>query len=142
MNPISRRDFVAAIALGVASVRTLAQVTESKAAVIGHTVAGDYGHGLDLVFKNLPNARVLAVADQNDAGRQKAKERIGAERAYADYREMLAKEKPSLISVAPRWNDERFDMIKAALNAGAHVFSEKPFTMSLRESALEINGVR
>lgn len=134
MNPISRRDFVAAIALGAASVRTLAQATEFKAAVIGHTGAGDYGHGLDVVFKNLPHVRVVAVADKNDAGREKAKERIGAERAYADYREMLANQKPDLVSVAPRWTEEHFDMTKAALDADAHVFAEKPFTMTLRES--------
>lgn len=134
MNPIRRRDFVRAIALAAASVSVGAQTKELKAAVIGHTGAGDYGHGLDLVFKNLPNVRVVAVADKNDLGREKAKERIGAERAYADYREMIAKEKPNLVSVAPRWTEEHFEMVKAALDSDAHVFCEKPFTKTLRES--------
>lgn len=134
MNPISRRDFIAATALGAASLRTHAQSDTLKAAVIGNTGAGDYGHGLDVVFNNLPNVRVVAVADKNEAGREKAKQRIGAERAYADYREMLSKEKPNLVSVAPRWTEEHYDMIKAALDGGAHVFAEKPFTMTLRES--------
>lgn len=102
--------------------------------MIGHTGAGDYGHGLDLIFKDLPGVKVVAVADANEAGREKAKARIGASKAYADYREMLAVEKPGLVSVAPRWTEEHFAMVKAALDAGAHVFCEKPFTMTLRES--------
>jgi predicted dehydrogenase len=134
MNPLRRREFLGAIALGPSAIALRAQTKELTAAVIGHTGAGDYGHGLDLVFKNLPNVRVVAVADKNEAGREKAKARIGAERAYADYREMLAKEKPNLVSVAPRWTEEHFDMMKATLDAGAHIFAEKPFTMTLRES--------
>lgn len=134
MNPIRRREFLGAVALAAGSITLRAQAKELTAAVIGHTGAGDYGHGLDLVFNNLPNVRVVAVADQNESGREKTKARIGAERAYADYREMLAKQKPNLVSVAPRWTEEHFDMIKAALEAGAHVFAEKPFTMTLRES--------
>ncbi|HUS36125.1 MAG TPA: Gfo/Idh/MocA family oxidoreductase [Verrucomicrobiae bacterium] len=134
MNPICRREFLGAITLPAASIALRAQTKEMTAAVIGHTDLGDYGHGLDLVFKNLPNVRVVAVADQNAAGREKAKQRIGAERAYADYRQMLAKEKPNLVSVAPRWTVEHFEMVNAALDANAHVFCEKPFTTTLRES--------
>src|SRR5215207_8225858 len=98
MNPIRRREFLSALALAAGSIALRGQTKELTAAVIGHTGAGDYGHGLDLVFKNLPNVRVVAVADKNESGREKAKARIGAERAYADYREMLAKEKPNLVS--------------------------------------------
>ncbi len=134
MKPIRRREFLGALALAAGSISLPAQTKDLTAAVIGHTGAGDYGHGLDVVFKNLPNVRVVAVADKNDTGREKAKARIGAERAYSDYRDMLAKEKPNLVSVAPRWTEEHFDMIQAALDADAHVFAEKPFTMTLRES--------
>src|SRR5688572_12262743 len=40
---------------------------------------------------------------------------------------MLEKEKPALVSVAPRTTGERREMLLAALSAGAHVVSEKPF---------------
>jgi predicted dehydrogenase len=74
------------------------------------------------------------VADPNDAGRAKASQRTSARRAYADYREMLAREKPELVCVAPRWTDEHFAMAKAALQSGAHLFMEKPFTQTLAEA--------
>jgi predicted dehydrogenase len=134
---ISRRHFIRATGLAAASIAVssrAAEPTAYKAAVIGHTGAGDYGHGLDLIFNDLPNVRLVALADKNNSGRDKAKTKIGAERTYAEYREMLAKEKPNLVSVAPRWTEEHFEMVKAALDAGAHVFSEKPFTTTLRES--------
>ena len=104
------------------------------AAVIGHTGRGDYGHGLDVVFDNVPGVRVVAVADPDAAGRAKAAERAGAARQYADYREMLAKEKPALVSVAPRWSDQHAAMATAAIAAGAHVFMEKPITPTLAEA--------
>src|SRR4051794_25896719 len=55
-----------------------------KAAVVGHTGRGDYGHGLDVVFRGLPGVEVVALADAgaSDAARAKAAERAGAARHY------------------------------------------------------------
>src|SRR5436190_21348181 len=65
-----------------------------RAAVIGHTGRGDYGHGMDVVFKGVPGVEVVALADAGADGAARAKiaERAGAARHYTDYREMLAKE--------------------------------------------------
>tara|TARA_R110002096_G_scaffold147671_9_gene307649 strand:- start:5556 stop:6731 length:1176 start_codon:yes stop_codon:yes gene_type:complete len=105
-----------------------------KAAVIGHTGRGDYGHRLDVLFRDLPNVQVVAVADADSANHEKAKTATGAPKAYADFQEMLAVEKPNLVSVAPRWTDQHFAMGKAALEAGAHVYLEKPFTQTLAQA--------
>jgi predicted dehydrogenase len=105
-----------------------------KAAIIGHTGAGDYGHGIERIFAGLPGVTVAAVADPHDAGRAKAKAACGAARDYADYREMLEKEKPDLVGIGPRWAGEHHAMAMAALNAGAHLYLEKPFTISLAEA--------
>lgn len=105
-----------------------------RAAIIGHTGAGNYGHGLDLLFAGRPNMDVVALADADADGREKAAARTGALRQYADYREMLAKEQPDLVSVAPRWTTEHHAMALAALRVGAHVFIEKPFTHTLAEA--------
>ena len=105
-----------------------------KAAIIGHTGAGDYGHGIERIFLGLPNVSVVAVADPNDAGRAKAKAACGAARDYADYQVMLDKEKPDLVAIGPRWATEHHAMALAALEAGAHVYLEKPFTITLAEA--------
>lgn len=105
-----------------------------KAAIIGHTGAGDFGHGIERVFNGLPNVSVAAVADPDSAGRAKAKAASGAARDYADYREMLSKEKPALLAIGPRWATEHHAMAMAALAAGAHLYLEKPFTVTLAEA--------
>ncbi len=105
-----------------------------KAAVIGHTGRGDYGHGMDLVFNGVPDVEVAAVADPVASGREAAARRCGALRQYADYREMLSKEKPQLVSIAPRWSNEHHAMGMAALQAGAHLYMEKPITPTLAEA--------
>lgn len=105
-----------------------------KAAIIGHTGRGNFGHGLDLVFQDRPGIEVVALADPDPAGRAKAQARAKAQRVYADFREMLAAERPDLVSVAPRWSEQHHAMVSAALAVGAHVYCEKPFTRTLAEA--------
>ena len=99
-----------------------------KAAVIGHTGQGDYGHSLDTIFMNRPGVETVAVADPDPAGGARTAARIGAPRAYAAYEEMLAKERPGLVCVAMRQSPGHYPAALAALRAGAHVYLEKPFT--------------
>jgi len=134
----NRRDFLvasAAVTATLASPRLLAaEAKRYRAAIIGQTAAGDYGHGLDVVFNGRENIEVVAVADPDDTGRAKAKQRARAQRDYRDYREMLAKEKPNLVSVAMRWSDPHYAICKAALETGAHLYVEKPFSTTLAEA--------
>ena len=84
-----------------------------RVAVIGRTGKGNYGHGLDVVWKALDNVEIVAVADEDEKGRAAAAKRLGAKNAYADYREMLDKEKPQIVSVADRFLDAHRDMVVA-----------------------------
>lgn len=105
-----------------------------RVAVIGRTGKGNYGHGLDVVWKAFDNVEVVAVADPDDKGRSAAVQRIGAKNAYADFREMLDKEKPQIVSVADRFLDMHRDMVVACARAGASVFLEKPMARTLAEA--------
>lgn len=139
----SRREFLLSTAAALATT-ALPLVTRAaapapaglklRAAIIGHTGRGDYGHGMDICFSNRPDVEVVAVADPDPAGRAKAAARIPAPRQYADYRELLAQEKPQLVSLAPRHSDQHHAMGLAALQAGAHIYSEKPFTSTVAEA--------
>src|SRR4051794_30594908 len=105
-----------------------------RVAVIGRTGKGNYGHGLDVVWKQIDNVEIVAVADENDKGRQAAAERLGVKKSYASYQEMLDKEKPQIVSVADRFLDSHKEMVVACARAGASVFLEKPMCRSLAEA--------
>ncbi len=118
-----------------------------RAAIIGRTGGGDYGHGYDAIFNDLPNVTVEAVADAQPEGLKKAAARSGAKRQYLDFREMLQKEKPDLVCIAPRQPDCHLAMALAAIEAGAHLFMEKPFAATIPEAdqilaAAERHGTR
>jgi predicted dehydrogenase len=105
-----------------------------RAVIIGHSGHGNYGHEHDLIFNGRENVTVVAVADPDAAGRAQAVARSHALRSYADYHEMLEKETPDLVCIAPRCTDEHHAMALAALRIGAHVYLEKPITQTLAEA--------
>ncbi|HEX2195183.1 MAG TPA: Gfo/Idh/MocA family oxidoreductase [Candidatus Limnocylindria bacterium] len=118
-----------------------------RVGVIGRTGHGDYGHGLDSAFVGVDRAAIVAVADDDEPGRTRAAARLGAPRAYSDYREMLEREALDIVSIGPRWVDQREAMLLAAIRHGVHVFTEKPFLRTLVEadrvlSAAAEKGVR
>jgi predicted dehydrogenase len=99
-----------------------------RAGAIGRTGRGNFGHGLHKCYASVEGVDLIAVADEDAEGLAKAREETGAEQAYSDYREMLAKADLDIVSVCPRWVDCHGEMITAALEAGCHVYSEKPMT--------------
>ena len=118
-----------------------------RVGVIGRTGKGNYGHGVDSVWKDVPETEVVAVADEDEAGRIKAQKITKAKTAYADYREMLAKEKLDIVGIGPRWIDQHREMILAAAEHGCHIYIEKPFCRTPAEAddilrACEMRHVR
>ena len=86
------------------------------------------------IFNGRENITVVAIANPEPAGRAQAAARAHALRSYADYHQMLEKEKPDLVCIAPRCTDEHHAMALAALRVGAHVYLEKPITQTLAEA--------
>lgn len=105
-----------------------------RVAVIGHTGRGNYGHGIDTVWLELANAEIVAVADADKTGLQTARKRLKVDTGYTDYQQMLDKEKPDIVAVCPRWLDQHKEMVLTAVNAGHHVYMEKPFCRNLQEA--------
>ncbi|MBL8212091.1 MAG: Gfo/Idh/MocA family oxidoreductase [Bryobacterales bacterium] len=137
----SRRSFLSTLAVA-ASLPAAPSSKKYRAAIIGHTGRGNYGHGIDTVWSAFPNIEVVAVADADQKGLAAALPRTGAKKAYADYREMLRAEKPDLVGIGPRWMDQRVDMVTAAAQAGAHIYMEKPFAMTLAEADRMVDAVQ
>jgi predicted dehydrogenase len=109
-------------------------VPKYRVAVIGRTGRGNYGHGLDVVWRAFDNLEIVAVADENEQGRLAAQKRLGTKNAYADFRDMLKKERPHIVSVADRHLDQHRDMVIACAEAGVSVFLEKPMCRNLVEA--------
>lgn len=109
-------------------------MTQYRAAIIGHTGRGNYGHGLDNAFLGIPAIQVIAVADPDPDGRASAQARTGASAAYADYRTMLEQERPDLVAIAPRFVGDRVAMVEAAAAVGAHLYVEKPLAASVADA--------
>src|SRR6187431_285850 len=132
----NRRCFLSAAGATVllSGIPTRSESPKYRAAIIGRTGGGDYGHGYDTIWQGLENVSVDAIADANPKGLEAAAARSGAKRKYADYREMLQKEKPHLVSIAPRHPDCHKEMALAAIEGGAHLILEKPFTEHLNEA--------
>ncbi len=105
-----------------------------RVAVIGRTGKGNYGHGIDTVWAEIPGVKVVAVADEHDAGRASAQQRLEAPAAYANYREMLEKEHPQIVAIGPRWIDQHAELAIAAAEHGGHVYMEKPFVRTGAEA--------
>jgi predicted dehydrogenase len=104
-----------------------------RVGIIGATGRGDYGHAVDTAFLKVDRAELVAIADADEAGRSQAMQRLGVSRSYADYREMLDREKLDLVSICPRWIDQHQEMLLACATAGCHVYMEKPFCRTLEE---------
>ena len=133
----ARRQFLAtALAAGIGATLPAAEPEKKwRVAVIGHTGRGDYGHGIDILWKAMPETEIVAVADANPAGLAKAKERLKVEAGFADYREMLKQTAPDIVAIGPRHIDQHRDFVIAAAEAGARgIYMEKPFCRTLAEA--------
>jgi predicted dehydrogenase len=140
ISGMNRREFIQQAAAGAAILSSAGGLSAQaapgklKVAIIGRTGRGNYGHNLDVAWAHPDDVQIVAIADENEAGRNQAAERLSVTRRYADYREMLAKEKPHIVCVAPRWPDCHREMAVACAEAGCHVLLEKPMCRSLDEA--------
>jgi predicted dehydrogenase len=106
-----------------------------RVGVIGHTGRGNYGHGLDGVWLEVPETKIVAVADADEAGLAAAVKRLDGPQGFRDYRQMLDEVKPDLVSICPRWLDQHRDMVVAAAERGVRgIYLEKPLCRTLAEA--------
>lgn len=89
------------------------------------------GHGLHLPYQHLPEVEMVAVADADPVAREEARLAAGAARSYADYHEMLAVERPHIVSITSRHAERHEEMVLAVAAAGAHVYLDKPMAPDL-----------
>ncbi|WP_449395927.1 Gfo/Idh/MocA family protein [Devosia riboflavina] len=85
------------------------------------------------VFGSGPRPRLVHLAEANiDLARQRAEE-FGFERATADWRELIANPEVQVVSITTP-NAFHAEMAVAALEAGKHVWCEKPMAVGFSEA--------
>lgn len=129
---LNRRQFIAASSAVALAASAKAQSDKKyKACIIGDTKLGGYGHQIQNAFRYRDDVAIVGLADPDEKGRAHHANGLGAERSYADYREMLEKERPDLVAIGPRCTVNHRDYLLACAEVGAHGFIEKPFCDSL-----------
>jgi len=102
-----------------------------RAAIVGCGKIAD-GH-VEEIQKLAPNAEVVAVCDRELVMARQLAVRYGITGVYDDFGAMLAATKPDVVHIATPPHVHRA-LACQAMDAGAHVFVEKPLTLSYPES--------
>lgn len=109
-----------------------------RAAVIG---VGGHGRDRHLVhYKRLPNVQVVAAADVDRERLEKISREFGV-RGYEDYREMLERESPDVVSVVTPTGLHASIAVEA-LRSGAHVLVDKPLAANLEDALRVVSEAR
>jgi predicted dehydrogenase len=130
---MNRRHLLASLPAALVA-SSFAADTRYRVAIIGHTGRGNYGHGLDTMWKAIPASEIVAIADADAKGLEAELKKIGSGKGFADYKAMLAEVKPDIVAIGPRQIDQHRDMMLAAIQNGAKgIYIEKPFLRSPAE---------
>ena len=108
-----------------------------KVAVVG---VGAMGRNHARIFAEMPQTHLAAVADLDAEAAAQVARTYKAE-AYADFEEMLTIERPDVVSVAVPTRLHR-PVAVAALEAGSHVFVEKPLALSVTDGQAILDAAR
>jgi predicted dehydrogenase len=143
----SRREFIknsvaATVALSAKPIFG-AQTGRYKTALIG---SGWWGMNILRAAMEAGESKVVAICDVDDSQLNPAVaevEKLSSDRPrkYKDYRELLHREKPDIVIVATP--DHWHPLITiAAIQAGAHVYVEKPIGHTIKEGRAMVNAAR
>ncbi len=104
--------------------------TELKVALVG---CGQIADGHVGEIQKLGNARVLGVCDLEPLMAEQLAVRYGIPNHYADYDRMLSELKPDVVHICTP-PGSHLALTKAAVDAGCHVYVEKPLALDHAQS--------
>lgn len=90
----------------------------------------DAYHRARMLYRDLPlEPHLYAIADQGDEAAEIARNRLGFEKGYGDWRQLIDDPKVDVVDITSP-NSLHHEMALAAIAAGKHVYCEKPLAMS------------
>jgi len=107
-----------------------------RACVIGLGMGRNHAKG----YHEHPDCQLAAVCDIDPRRLEAATKDFGCA-GYADWREMLRREKPDVLSVATP-NHLHAEMALGGFKAGCHVLSEKPMALDAKQGAAMVKAAQ
>ena len=83
--------------------------------------------------KNVPNARLVAISDSNLEVARSVASQTGISKVYGDYNELVSNSEVEAVIVSVP-TVVKLQVVRAAAEAGKHVFCEKPMSLTLEEA--------
>jgi len=90
-------------------------------------------------YKNIPEAEIVAVCDINEAEARRVGEMAGAKRIFANFRDLLKVDEIQAVDVCLH-NNLHAPVAIAAMEAGKHVYCEKPLAGSYADAQAMIEA--
>jgi predicted dehydrogenase len=84
-------------------------------------------------IRKVPGAQLVAVCDRHPDLARQAAQRFGVPRTYDDLGRLLAEVRPDVLHITTPPHTH-LGVAKQALAAGAHIYVEKPFALTVREA--------
>ena len=98
-----------------------------KFGVIGY---GYWGPNIVRNLRGLEGCQLVGICDQSPAARKRIQAAHPGVPVYSDSRELICSPETDAIAViTPVWT--HYELAKAALENGKHIFVEKPFTTNV-----------
>src|SRR4030095_2526342 len=94
---------------------------------------GNRGHSHALAYHKMPEFRLVGVVSRGPASRQAGSKELGGVPEFSDYYDALKSTKPDVVSINTH-PEPHAAYAKAALDAGCHVFCEKPIAETVEEA--------
>jgi predicted dehydrogenase len=107
--------------------------TSTNSVQVGVFGYGYWGPNIVRNFHSLENCRVKAICDKSEASLKRARRAYPEAKLTTDFFEIVTSPEIDAVAVVtPVWT--HFDLAKAALLNGKHVFVEKPFTSTAQQA--------
>src|SRR3954463_1726204 len=142
----NRREFLEALTAGAAATALTTQTARAAQGpndklVVGLIGCGNRGIHDAGLFKSMPNVELAYVCDVDESRRQNAMQKLGIEprRAVSDMRKIFDDKTVDAVVIATpdHWHSPAAIL---AVNAGKHVYVEKPISHNIREGRLLVEA--
>ncbi len=102
---------------------------------------GNMGASHARAYHKMPEFEIVGIVSRGPASRGRLAAELGGLREFSDYYEALATTKPDLVSINT-YPETHAPYARAALQAGCHVFCEKPLAETVAEAQSIVDAAR